>query len=157
MKAEHANIFVQSAVTVFQKELGIELTRQAVTKKEKPIPGRPMCIVLGITGDMKGQVVYAMDESFAMDITHQMMPNMLPSALKKLVTSAVGEMGNMITGQATIALAGQDRRLDLTPPTVLTGQEISIDFLEMPTITLQMLSEMGVLEINIAIEEKEAA
>jgi chemotaxis protein CheX len=155
MKAEHANIFVKSAVHVFQKELGIKLSRQSLTRKEKPVPGLPICIVIGITGAFRGQVVYAVDSGFAMDIAHHMVPNKLPSELKKLVNSAVGEIGNMITGQATIALAGQDKTINLTPPAVFTGRDLWVDFLQMPTISMQMLSEIGTLEINIALSDEE--
>ena len=151
MKAEHANIFVRSAVYVFETELNIRLSRQSLVRKETPVPGLPICIVLGITGAMRGQVVYAVDKSFAHDITHVMLPNKLPSQIQKLVHSALGEIANMITGQASIALAGQDKIIQLTPPAVFTGQDIWFDFLRVPTISLRMLSEMGVLEINIAL------
>lgn len=151
MKAEHANIFVRSAVYVFEKELGIKLSRQSLVRKETPVPGLPICIVLGITGAMRGQVVYAVDKSFAHDIAHVMLPNKLPSQVQKLVNSALGEIANMITGQASIALAGQDKIIQLTPPAVFTGQDIWFDFLRVPTVSLRMLSEMGILEINIAL------
>ena len=71
--------------------------------------------------------------------------------------SAVGEIGNIVTGQATIKLAGSDRRLDLTPPTVVTGKELELDFLSIPTVSLQMLSTMGALEINVALQETNGA
>lgn len=154
MKAQHANVFVDGAKKVFKQELGVTLTRQSITKKDKPRPGRPVCIVIGITGDMRGQVVYALDHEFAMDIAHQMMPDTLPSVLKKLTASAVGELGNMITGQASIALAGDDKELSLTPPAVFIGRDIVVNFLKMPTISLNMLCEMGVLEINIALSDE---
>jgi len=152
MKAELVNIFVQAATTVFEKELNISLSRHAAVRKSKPVPGRPVCIVLGLAGSVRGQVVYAVDDSFAMDIAHHMIPNTLPSKLRQLMGSAVGEMGNMITGQATIALAGEEKSIEITPPTVITGDNILVNFVELPTVSLQMLSEMGVLEINIAIE-----
>ena len=155
MKAEYANIFIQSAVHVFKKELGITLTRQSLVRKDAPLPGLPICIVLGITGFVRGQIVYAIDSSFAQDITHAMVPNKLPTELKKYVNSAVGEIGNMITGQASIALAGQDKIIQLTPPAVFTGAEIWFDFLQTPTVALRLLSEMGVLEINVALVEED--
>ena len=74
MKAEYANVFIRSAVHVFKKELNINLTRQSLVKKNAPIPGLPICIVLGITGSIRGQVVYSIDRSFAQDITHAMLP-----------------------------------------------------------------------------------
>lgn len=153
MKAEYANIFIKSAVHVFQKELGIHLSRESLNRKSAPVPSLPVAIVLGITGALRGQVVYSVDQSFAQDITHVMVPNKLPSQLKGLVNSAVGEIGNMITGQASIALAGQDKLIHLTPPAVFTGKELTVDFLQVPTVCLRLLSEMGVLEINIAFEE----
>lgn len=153
MKADDVNVFVEAATAVFKQELGVELKRQSMMRKELPIPGRPICIVLGITGALRGQVVYALDEQFALDISRTLLPNKLPSEQKKLMKSAVGEIGNIVTGQATIKLAGKERRLDLTPPTVVTGQELELDFLSIPTISLQMLSKMGALEINIALQE----
>ncbi len=154
MKAEYANIFIRSAVHVFKKELGISLSRQSLVRKDAPLPGMPVCIVIGITGAVRGQVVYSIDRSFAQDITHAMVPNKLPNELRKYVNSAVGEIGNMVTGQASIALAGQDKIIQLTPPAVFTGAEIWFDFLQTPTVSLRMLSEMGVLEINIALTEE---
>ena len=153
MKAEYANVFINSAVHVFRKELNINLSRQSLVKKNAPVPGLPVCIVLGITGSIRGQVVYSIDKSFAQDITHAMLPNKLPHELRKYINSAVGEIGNMITGQASIAMAGQDKIIQLTPPAVLTGNEMLFDFLQMPTISLRLISEMGILEINIALME----
>jgi len=154
MKAEYANVFIRSAVHVFKKELNINMSRQSLIKKNAPIPGLPVCIILGITGHVRGQVVYSLDKSFAQDITHAMLPNKLPHELKKYINSAVGEIGNMITGQASIELAGQDKIINLTPPAVFTGDQMVVDFLQMPTVSLRLLSEMGMLEINIAIEEE---
>lgn len=153
MKAEYANVFVRAAVHVFQKELRIHLSRQSLQRKKAPIPSLPVTIVLGITGSVRGQVVYAMDTSFAKSIAHAMMPNLLPRALDGLINSAVGEIANMVTGQASIDIAGQDRLIHVTPPAVFTGSGLVVDFLQVPTICLRMLSEMGVLEINIAFVE----
>jgi chemotaxis protein CheX len=157
MKAEEANVFILSAAQVFRKELGVSLSRESLKRKETPVPSLPVSIVLGITGGMRGQVVYSMDHSVADEITHVMVPNKLPSERKKLVNSAVGEIGNMITGQASIALAGNERILHLTPPAVFTGKDLSVDFLEVPTVCLRLLSELGLLEINIGLMESEEA
>lgn len=155
MKAEYANVFIRSAVQVFQSELGIRLSRESLNRKETPVPSLPVSIVIGITGAMRGQVVYSMDHSFADEITHAMVPNKLPSERRKLINSAVGEIGNMVTGQASIALAGQDQVMHLTPPAVFTGRDLTVDFLQVPTVCLRMLSELGLLEINIGLLDGE--
>lgn len=151
MKAEQVNIFVKSATHVFEQEIGVQMTRQSISRKDSPTPGFPISIVIGITGMMRGQVVYAIDEDFAMNIAHKMLPNRLPSELKKIMASAVGELGNMITGQAMMHFAGEEGRIEITPPAVVTGSGLKVEVLETPTVSLQMLSQMGSLEINVAL------
>lgn len=153
MKVEYANIFIRSAAEVFKKEVNITLTRQQLSRKDSPIPSLPMSIILGITGSLRGQVVYSMDSSFAYEIAHALLPNRLPVDIRKFENSAVAEIANVITGQASIALAGETDKIHLTPPAVFSGQDVHVDFLSIPTISLTMLSEIGTLEINIGLLE----
>jgi hypothetical protein len=39
----------------------------------------------------------------------------------------------------------------------VTGKELELDFLSIPTVSLQMLSTMGALEINVALQETNGA
>jgi len=153
MKAEYANVFIRSAISVFQHETKIHLSRKDLTKKDSPQSKLPISIILGVTGYIQGQVVYGMDQNFAYHVAHAMMPNKLPAEIKKLENSAVSEIANIITGQATIALAGENELISITPPAVIMGKNIKIDFLETPTIALNLISEIGTLEINIALIE----
>ena len=155
MKAEYANVFIRSAVSVFKQEIGVALSRKDITRKNAPVPSLPTCIVIGITGAVRGQVVYSMDSHFAYSVSKAMMPNKLPNDLKKLTNSAVSEIANMITGQASIALAGEDKLIHLTPPAVFSGRNMQLDFLAIPTICLSFISEIGSLEVNIAFTENE--
>jgi chemotaxis protein CheX len=153
VRAEYANVFIRGATTVFTHEIAVNLTRKSLTKKSAPVPSLPISIVIGITGGIRGQVVYSMDSNFAYAVTKAMIPNKLPSELKKLTNSAVSEVANMITGQASIALAGDDRLIHLTPPAVFSGSDMTVDFLSIPTICLSFISEIGSMEINIAFTE----
>ena len=153
MKAAYANVFIKSAISVFGREIGVNLSRKALTVKSAPVPSLPMSIVIGITGAIRGQVVYSMDSNFAFSVTKAMIPNRLPTDLRKLTSSAVSEIANMITGQASISLAGEYQLIHLTPPAVFTGTDMQVDFLSIPTICLSLISEIGSLEINIAFTE----
>ncbi len=151
MRAEYANIFIRSAVEVFQKEAGVHLTRKDLSKKDSPMPSLPVSIILGITGQIRGQVVYAMDQNFTYEVARAMLPNKLPAEVRRMANSAVSEIANMITGQASISLAGDSGKIDLTPPAVLMASDLAMDFLDVPTIALSLISEIGLLEINIAL------
>ena len=157
MNVEYANVFIRSALSVFTKEVKINLSRKDLYKKNTPSPSMPIAIVLGLTGFVRGQVVFSMDEEFALSVTRAMVPNILPAQSKQLMNSAISEIANMITGQASISLAGGQEKIDLTPPMVIVSPApgMSIDFLDTPTISLSLLSEIGVLEINIALIDNE--
>ena len=153
MKANYANPFIRGAISVFEKEIHIKLTRKDLVKKEAPLPSFPVSIIIGVTGPVKGQVVYSMDNNFAFNLAKAMIPNKLPAEIKKLVNSAVSEIANIITGQASIELAGEDKAINITPPAVFRGMDLRVDFLNIPTISLSFISEIGVMEINIALTE----
>jgi len=153
MKAEYANLFIKSAMTVFRREIKVSMTRKSLSRKSAPVPSLPMSIVIGVTGAIRGQVVYSMDTNFAYSVAKAMIPNRLPTDLRKLTSSAVSELANMITGQASIAMAGEHQLIHLTPPAVFTGTDMTVDFLSIPTICLSMISEIGSMEINIAFTE----
>jgi chemotaxis protein CheX len=153
MKAEYANPFITSAVRVFRKEVGVELSRKGLTKRTSPMPSQDMSIIIGVTGPLKGQVVYSMDANFAESVCRAMLPGKVPAEVRKMTHSAVSEIANMITGMASIELAGEDKLISITPPTIFSGPALRIDFLNLPTISLNFISQLGTMEINIALAE----
>jgi len=153
MRAEYANPFITAAITTFQKELKVKLNRNAINVKEAPVPSKQVSIIIGVTGMVKVQVVYSMDDNVAFAVAKAMLPDKLPAELRKLTNSAVSELANIITGQASIILAGESQKIEITPPAVICGGASSIDFLSLQTICLSFLSEIGSLEINIALTE----
>ena len=155
MKVEYANPFIRSAVLIFEKEIGIKLSRKELVKKTSPIPSLPVSIIIGVTGPVKGQVVYCMDDNFAFQVAKAMLPNKLPNDIRKLTNSAVSEIANMITGRASIDLAGENDLIEITPPAVFQAANLKVDFLNIPTICLSFISEIGVLEVNVALSSEE--
>lgn len=151
MKADFANAFISSALSVFQKETGVKMSRKDLKLKPAPVPTLDLSVVIGVTGAVKGQVVYSMDENFALGVSKALLPGRLPVDVKRFAHSAVSEMANMISGKASIALAGDDQVIHLTPPAIFAGRGVMIDFLSVPTVCISFISELGVLEINIAL------
>ena len=78
---------------------------------------------------------------------------MLPAERNKLVKDILGEVANMISGKASIVLAGSHDKININPPIVIVDSEIAkIDFLQVPTVFIVLDSIMGSLEINIAFQ-----
>ena len=81
-----------------------------------------------------------------------MMPELLPYQQKKMIHDVLGEVANMISGMASIKLAGDNDKINITPPVVIRGEN-EFDFLKVPTIVVLLDSTIGSLEINIAFKE----
>lgn len=154
-KIHYSQIFVDSAINIFRKELKIEvLKKRNIILKNSPIPSFYYAVIIGFMDKViKGQVVYSMPDEFGKNIAKIMMPGLLPVEYKKLITESLGELANLISGYSTAKLSKDDSNpMEITPPVVLKGENIQFDFLKVPCICVVLDSTLGCLEINIAFQ-----
>lgn len=81
-----------------------------------------MFIMLGITGELTGQVCIVFDFDVARDIASRMMMGMPVTEIDDMAKSALSELGNMIMGNAATLLSSNKIMIDITPPTLATGK-----------------------------------
>ena len=70
----------------------------------------------------------------------------------EMAKSAISELSNMITGNASTSLASQGLEIDISPPTLITGNSVTITTGTLQTIVVPVETEAGIFEINIALE-----
>lgn len=120
MNIEHINPFLIAAKSVLQSMCGVELAAGAPYVKSGQFNQDSVVICLGVTGNIKGQVLLACRNEVACDIASKMC--MMPiTALDELSLSALCELGNMIFGNAATVLSTKNIIIDITPPTVIQG------------------------------------
>ncbi|CAI6074876.1 chemotaxis protein CheX [Cohnella sp. JJ-181] len=76
-------------------------------------------VLIGITGDIYGRIVL-LGEGEAFGKLGESMFGMRLEG--EMLQSFVGELANMIAGQAATLFYGRGRRIDITPPTVMSGK-----------------------------------
>jgi chemotaxis protein CheX len=81
--------------------------------------------VIGFIGDIEGNFVYSFSEETALRIVSKMM-GMEYNAIDELSLSAIGELGNMTSGSIAMNLEKLGYKIDITPPTVITGRDMKI-------------------------------
>ena len=79
-------------------------------------------IILEINGQLRGQVIYTMSETFSLEIASQMM-EMPITEIDDLTLSALSEIGNIVTGNATTKLSGLGFYCETTIPKVVKGKD----------------------------------
>ncbi len=146
------NPFITASTSVVEQLAQIKLKKHGVNKKTTPDPSYEYAIMLGIVGDLKGQVTYSLSKSFARTLVSEFLGlHLVPAKLDEHVPSGLEELGNMITGNAAGGLESNGVEIDISPPSIIAGSDYQIEYVKMNTIQVIMFSEAGSLEINLAL------
>jgi len=160
VQAEIVNTVIRSAAEAFTKELHVDLQRQSFEKKSAVIASLPLAIAIGLTGDLRGNIILAMCNDMSYAVARRMLPRALPATIKKFVSSAVGELANVIVGLMVTKLsAEQGLEVEIRPPLVFSERYMDLDFVALgktECLCITFISDIGMLEINIATNLKEA-
>ncbi|PKM53377.1 MAG: chemotaxis protein CheX [Firmicutes bacterium HGW-Firmicutes-5] len=118
--------------------------------------GDKFVILVGITGQLTGQVILSMSNETACNIASHMMMGMPVTELNDMAASAVSELANMILGNTATIFSTQGIIIDITPPSILVGKDMTITVSDSKTICVPLTYESDyALELNIAIKSKE--
>lgn len=153
MNVDLINPFIKASKDILAQMAGIQSEMGAIYVKENTFPTSNVAILIGITGGFRGQAVISMEESISLKISSNMMGGMPVATLDDLAKSAISELGNMILGNAATILYNDDIKIDITPPTLLVGEKLSISLPNMKTICVPLNTDHGVVELDIAIKE----
>ena len=95
-------------------------------------------IQVGIVGEMKGQVILAIEDDIAKEIASKMMFGMPVTELDEMSSSALNELGNMIMGNTATIFSTLGILIDITPPLAVYGSDLilktDIDGLKIPLL-----------------------
>jgi len=107
---------------------------------------------LGIVGDKKGNVAYAIDTEGAKQIASIMMMGMPVDELDDMAKSAISELSNMLTANAAINFSNDNVTVDISPPTMLTGESIELSMSKDQVMCVEFDVDGIKLEINVALD-----
>ncbi len=152
MKAEYANPFYIATKEVFRLMLNLEAQRGELRVVKDMVPSNDASVLLGVTGDLKGSILF----SFTTDMTLEMvkiMSGMEMSENDSFVSSALGEVANIIGGNAVTKLSEHKYICDIVPPQVFVGQHKSLSMASGKSLVLPLKTEIGEFDINIFLKE----
>ena len=155
INAKHVNPFVEAAMRVVEQIAGIEVRRGHLSYTTK-VQTFGVSIIIGIYGYLAGQIVYSLDGILAERIVDKMLEGKSPQEKKILFLDAIGELANMITGNATALLnQRRDQVLSITTPVIAAGANLSVHLVPKPSLIVGLVTQYGRIEISIAVEERQ--
>lgn len=154
VSVDYINPFLESAINIINRTTGKTLTIGKPYIRKTEFQKTNIMIIIGVTGQMKGQVILSLPIENACSIASAMMMGMPVPELDDMSLSAISELGNMIMGNASVILSNNGVGIDITPPTLARG-EVCFDQLYTQNICVPLLEDgNSLLEVNVSVKMK---
>lgn len=150
MKAEVINPFLESARIVIEQVIQVSPSTGNLGIKEIEQSDNHIWIQVGMTGQMSGNVIFGIAEAVALRMVSAMMGGYVITEMDEMGQSAISELGNMISGNASTILSNQGVTVDITPPKLMKMDTMS----GMPRKALSiplLMDGIGELDIQVMI------
>ena len=123
-------------------------------QKNNSYSGDGVVILIGLTGKISGNVVLSLSKKLALTIASAMMFGMPVNELDEMSKSAIAELANMILGHTANIFFQNHMNIDITPPTVLTGENIQLTPTKSVTVCIPLNFDGGEsLQIDVSYQE----
>lgn len=142
--------FLESASSVIQQVCNVGISRGEMAEREWVYPENHTWIQIGMTGQLQGSVYFGLQDELALRIVSAMMGGFPVHEMDEMGRSAISELSNMISGNATTILSSRGVAVDITPPTVLLQDEMQ-GIVGMALSAPLELHDMGRMEIQMVV------
>lgn len=154
MKVEYINPFIEASLEVISQTTNMKPTIGKVFVKNNSYNGDGVVIFIGLTGKINGNVVLSLSKNLALNIASAMMGGMPVIELDEISKSAIAELANMILGNTASIFYKNGIGIDITPHTVLTGENINLTPTKSVTVCIPLNFQGGEsLEIDVSYQE----
>lgn len=115
--------FIEATHTTFEMMMNHKLTRHEVYVKKNCVMFGDVTGFIGVSGKLCGTAAVSLPGNLAIECVGAMMNEKIPDGLAdRAVHDGVGEIINMIAGQAKTSLGNTPYRFNITLPTIISGR-----------------------------------
>lgn len=152
MNVKFLNPFVEAAAEVLKVEANATVERGSLSLAKSALTTDDITVLINLVGQVQGVVLYGMSIKTGMGLVSRMMGQEFTD-FDGLAQSGVAEIGNVVSGRATVKLAEAGFHCTISTPTMIIGNSVQISTLDFPRIILPLHTEFGDLVIHLAIRE----
>lgn len=154
MNVEYLNPVIEAAVYVLKTVCSIDIKTGKPYLTRTKFNDEIFVVMIGITGELHGQVILYMNKEVACDLASRMMMGMEITSLDEIAISALGELANMMMGNAMTNFFNRSIKLDITPPTMYLCEKLDLSVTDSTMICMPLnYDDNYLIELNLAIKE----
>lgn len=153
MNVAFINPFIEATLRSLDMMAGIKSEKAGLEVKEDLITTYDISAIIGLTGETSGSIILSMPEKLACKIASNMLMEEI-GTLNRQVEDAIGEIGNIVVGDARRGLIHEGFSLNISVPTVVIGSGHRISRAgDIPCIAIPFTTEFGDFEVNVGLKE----
>ena len=152
MNVKFLNPFVEAAFEVLEAETGLQISRGELSLEKAAYYTDEVTVIISLVGRVEGNVFYSLSQLTAMAMASRMLGEPM-TEFNTLAQSGIAELGNVITGRASVKLAEAGFDSTISPPALLVGKGAMISTLDMARLVVPLETEHGALKIHLALRE----
>jgi len=153
MNVAFINPFIEATLRSLDMMAGIKADKAGLEVKEDLITTFDISAIIGITGATSGSIILSVPEKLACKIAANMLMEDI-TTMNKQVEDAIGEIGNIVVGDARRGLIHDGFSLNISVPTVVIGSGHRISRSgDIPCIAIPFTTEFGDFEVNVGLKD----
>ena len=136
MDASFVNPYLLAVQNVFTTMLGIQIAMGKPSLKNDKLTSGEVTGVMGFAGDKKGMFSISLTKVSTLQV-YKSMVGEEAQGISPEVIDCIGELTNIISGQARVQIEKLGYKLSAALPTVIVGEKVEMSFItKVPVVVL---------------------
>jgi chemotaxis protein CheX len=152
MNVKYLIPFVDAAYEVLKAEASFNMKRGQLSLDKGAYITDEITVIISLVGDIMGTVFYSMNSQTTLNIVSVILGDKI-NEMDQLAQSGIAELGNVITGRASVKLSRSGFESTISPPTLMVGKGALISTLDLPRLVVPLEGEPGKIMIHLALVE----
>jgi chemotaxis protein CheX len=152
MNVKFLNPFLEAVFEVLQTETGFEMKKGELKLEKGAYITDDILVIIALVGAVEGNVLYSLNKETAMTLVSKMLGETV-TQFDSFAQSGIAELGNVITGKASVKLSHAGYESTISPPTLILGKGATISTLDYPRLIVPLEGECGPVTVHLALRE----
>jgi chemotaxis protein CheX len=136
LDAAFVNPYLVAVQNVFTTMLGIQIAMGKPELKHDSLTSGEVTGVMGFAGDKKGMFSFSLTKESTLQVYKSMVGEEAQTITPEVI-DCIGELTNIISGQARVQIEKLGYKLSAALPTVIVGEKVEISFItKVPVVVL---------------------
>ncbi len=135
---------------VWKQEFGTDLEIAGAEAVSYQYTTDDITAIISISGKLEGNVLYGFSDEVSAEVVRRMIGEDM-DAREPMAVSALGEIANVITGNAATELAANGYTCDISPPVIIEPRGSTLTSTVPEQIIVTFKSDIGLLSARIGL------